>query len=103
MLYDLTQACDGEWNEVRAAWTNDPRIGGSHTNPIRDGGRGAAGDCLLKDFEVFGKMYKNMVADKVGLEMLTWLKEKNVQLLLDSRKDLDLLKDIYPEVFEEIS
>ena len=99
MLYDLTQACDGEWDEVHAAWINDARIGGSHTNPISDGGRGAAGDCLLKDFEVFGKMYKNMVDDKVGLEMLTWLKEKNVDLLLGSGKDIELLKKVYPQAF----
>ena len=42
-------------------------------------------------------MYQELVGDELGLKVLTSLKDKNIDLLLQSHKDLDLLKGVYGE------
>jgi len=95
MLYDLSQKLGCDWETVRQMIAADPRIGEEHTHPVSKGGRGAGGDCLIKDFEVFIRLYKNFVQDEAGLNALTNLRDKNISLLVQSNKDLDLLKGVY--------
>lgn len=95
MLYDLSEKLGCNWEEVRQMIAADPRIGEEHTHPVNKGGRGAGGDCLIKDFEAFIRMYKNFVQDEAGLNALTNLRDKNISLLVQSKKDLDLLKGVY--------
>lgn len=97
MLYDLSEKLGCNWEEVRQMIAADPRIGEEHTHPVNKGGRGAGGDCLIKDFEAFIRMYKNFVQDEAGLNALTNLRDKNISLLVGSKKDLDLLKGVYGE------
>ena len=95
MLYDLSQKLGCDWEAVRQMIAADPRIGEEHTHPVDKGGRGAGGDCLIKDFEAFIRLYKNNVADEAGLNALTNLRDKNISLLVGSSKDLALLKAVY--------
>lgn len=95
LLYDLSQKLGCNWEEVREMIAADPRIGEEHTRPVSKGGRGAGGDCLIKDFEAFIGMYKDQVGDETGLAVLIDLRDKNIGLLKESRKDLDLLKGVY--------
>lgn len=103
LLFDLVENSGGDWVSIREALIHDPRIGISHTEPVsssRTGakpGRGAGGHCFIKDFETFRKMYKEHVGDTAGKAVLTALAEKNIDLLLDSEKDLDLLRGVYGE------
>ena len=98
LLYDLVAARGSNWREVRDALVHDPRIGASHTNPVRDGGRGAGGDCFIKDFEAFRAMYAQLVGDPNGNAILTALKEKNIELLINSGKDMNLLRGVYGDM-----
>lgn len=95
MLYDLSQKTGSDWENVRQMIAADPRIGEEHTHPVNKGGRGAGGDCLIKDFEAFIRMYKNNVGDEVGMNILENLRDKNIGLLVESKKDLELLKGVY--------
>ena len=119
LLYDLTQKVGSRWEVIRNALAADPRIGSSHLNPIHhsgelggearpslrfgdlhlepvhQGGRGAGGHCFIKDFAAFSWVYKNLVGDKLGVELLESLKNKNNDLLISSHKDLDLLLGVY--------
>ena len=85
---------------------HDPRIGESHTNPVsssRPGapaGRGAGGHCLIKDFEAFRKMYKELLPEATANEVLLSMVKMNVDLLTTSQKDLDLLKGVYGDSIE---
>lgn len=97
LLYDLSEKFGCNWEAVRQMIAADPRIGQEHTEPFNKGGRGAGGDCLIKDFETFIGMYKDFVEDKAGLNILTGLRDKNISLLITSGKDLDLLKAVYGE------
>lgn len=95
LLYDLSENLGCDWEKVREIIAADPRIGEEHTRPVSQGGRGAGGDCLIKDFEAFIRMYQDNIGDEIGLKVLTDLRDKNIGLLKESRKDLALLKGVY--------
>lgn len=98
VLFDLVKSTGGDWQSVRDALIHDPRIGTSHTEPIgKSGGRGAGGHCFIKDFEAFRAMYDSEVHDPLGSAFLASMKDKNIQLLIDSKKDIDLVKGVYGE------
>lgn len=102
ILYDFVQKLGGNYEAVRDAFAADPRMGRSHLDPIHQSGhggpagRGAGGHCFIKDFAAFRSMYeKTFPADTMGIEVLKSMEQKNVQLLRDSHKDLDLLEGVY--------
>lgn len=98
ILYDLVQSMHGNWAHIKDALIHDPRIGASHTEPIYDTGRGAGGHCLIKDFEAFRNMYDKYRTDHTGSELLKAMAYKNIQLLVDSQKDIDLLSGVYGDL-----
>lgn len=104
MLYDLATKLGANWNDVREAMVADPDNGPTYMNPIHRSGRGAGGACFIKDFAAFRELYEEVVGDEKGLAVLTSLEKKNVELLVDTGKDFDLLKGVYgPEVTERKS
>lgn len=101
-LYDLMQATDANWEEVRGALIRDPRIGESHTKPVHASGhntgnpaRGAGGHCFIKDFEAFRRFVAEQVGDETLSRMLDAMVAYNNQLLIGSGKDLDILAGVY--------
>lgn len=102
LLYDLATKLGGDWETIKECMTADPRIGDSHMDPIHKGARGAGGHCFIKDFAAFTEIYDNLVKDKHGLEILEALKNKNNKLLIDSEKDLDLLRGVYGEEVDSL-
>jgi hypothetical protein len=119
MLYDFSKKMGCDWETVKGGMIADPRIGISHMNPIHKSGtngedgkdavklsdtknkeeRGAGGHCFIKDFEAFIDIYQKIVKDKKGVNALQAIRNKNLSLLFNSGKDLDLLRDIYGEDF----
>jgi len=97
MIYDLAKKNSCNWKNIQDAMAADSRIGGTHLNPVHQGGRGAGGHCFIKDFVAFSEIYEKQVGDKTGLEVLASLQNKNVELLTSTGKDLDLLKGVYGE------
>lgn len=105
MLHDAAEGLGVDYELVKDAIVADPRIGGSHMNPIHSSGhvhdsgvtqtRGAGGHCFIKDFAAFSEMYKSTVGDELGMRVLEALKDKNIDLLMNSNKDLDLLEGVY--------
>jgi UDPglucose 6-dehydrogenase len=97
MLYDLVKKQGCRWETVRDAMAADPRIGRTHLDPVHKSGRGAGGHCFIKDFAAFSEFYKKEIGDEKGLKVLESLVNKNIDLLVKSNKDLDLLKGVYGE------
>jgi len=119
MLYDLADKLGLDYNVIKEALAADPRIGSSHLQalhtqgpekiknqlgyndfhlePVHKTGRGAGGHCFIKDFAAFSKLYEKLIGDEAGLSVLESLKNKNIDLLLSSEKDLDLLAGVYGE------
>ena len=121
MLYDLAIKNNCKWEVIRDALAGDPRIGSTHLNPVHNSGekggdaqgklkfnelhlepihksgRGAGGHCFIKDFSAFKEMYEKQVGDELGINLLKAMETKNIDLLLNSEKDLDLLIGVYGE------
>ncbi len=98
LLYDLVKEMGGDWERVKEAFTHDPRIGTSHAEPTHKSGRGAGGHCFIKDFEAFRHMYDKFTNDETGSDILKSLAYKNMQLLVESNKDIDLLTGVYGDL-----
>lgn len=105
-MYDLAISLGLDYQSIRDAVTNDERIGDSHTAVVHASGhdakmvgRGAGGHCFIKDFEALIEMYqKNLPNDAFGLEALKALRDKNHSLLVNSKKDLSLLKGVVGDI-----
>lgn len=96
MLYDLSGQLGIDYDEIKKGLAADPRIGSTHLAPVHQGGRGAGGHCFIKDMSAFAEIYKKYCAgDSYGNRLLTIMQDKNIQLLVDSRKDLELLIGVY--------
>lgn len=88
-----------DWQVVKNLISADSRIGQSHLEPVHKSGRGAGGHCFIKDFAAFESLYSSMIGDTIGEKVLESLRNKNIQLLVDSKKDLDLLEGVYGKNF----
>ena len=99
-LFDLCAKSGADFNQVRQALVEDPRIGASHTEPNHESGRGAGGHCFIKDFEAFRQFYGEVVATDEAWTVLTAAAIYNNQLLIKSNKDIDLLETVYGKRLE---
>lgn len=102
LFYDLAKKYDANWNLIREAVAADPRIGATHTEPVNKGGRGAGGDCLIKDFETILRLYKNEIGHVEGVKILESLRNMNIELLMTSGKDSDLVKGVYGDHIKKL-
>ncbi len=100
LLYDVVKAKGCDFDSIREALINDPRIGESHTQPAHAQGRGAGGHCFIKDFEAFRTMYQDNLSDTNGNMILTAMAQKNIDLLKKSNKDIDLLTGVYGQTLQ---
>jgi nucleotide sugar dehydrogenase len=97
ILHDLAKNSNVDWDVISMAIANDPRIGSAYTKVVDKGGRGAGGECLIKDLAAMRMLMEQVGNDPAGLEIMRWMEVKNRQLLEASGKDLDLLKGVYGE------
>jgi UDP-glucose 6-dehydrogenase len=58
-------------------------------------GRGAGGNCFIKDFAAFAHLYSQITNDQKGKKILSALEDKNIELLMASGKDISLLEGVY--------
>lgn len=97
LAYDLAQKNNCSWETIHTIMSADSWIGNMHIDPVHKSGRGAGGHCFIKDMAAFYEMYEKLVDDDAGKKVLKSLQEKNIDLLLSSNKDLDLLTGVYGE------
>lgn len=95
LLYELASNLGVNWDTIQEAISADPENGPTYMNPIHKSGRGAGGHCFIKDFSAFVNLYEEIVGDSLGLEVLKANENKNLDLLINSQKDLDLLVEVY--------
>jgi UDP-glucose 6-dehydrogenase len=102
IMYEAAQGIGADYESIRKAMSADPRIGGSHLAVVHDSGhkgakkgRGAGGVCFIKDVEAFTRFYKKTTRNAAGEKFLRGAIGKNIELLLQSKKDLDLLEGVY--------
>lgn len=103
VFYDLAEAYGADWKAIAENVKADPRIGGSHMEPVhqythmgKDAGRGAGGHCFIKDFAAFREVFEEKLGkDKEAIALLKAFEKKNNTLLRESGKDIDLLEGVY--------
>ena len=103
LMFDASKAQGCDWEIIRQALSADSRIGPSHLgvlhasgHPGAKPGRGAGGHCLVKDFAALRMQYEKVFPeDKAGAAVFKALECKNINLLMESEKDIDLLKGVY--------
>jgi UDPglucose 6-dehydrogenase len=98
LLYDLALAHGVEWSGIKEAILNNPWYSSKYLDPVHKGGRGAGGDCFIKDFATFRMRYEEKFPeDAEGIALLRAFEAKNNRLLRETQKDLDLLRGVYGE------
>jgi len=97
ILYNLATAEGSDYEKIKAGMAADPRIGESHLGISSDGGRGAGGHCFIKDFAAFTEYIERLEGASLDLELFKTAEKKNIELLIKSNKDLNLLKSVYGE------
>jgi len=102
LLFDVAKKLGVDWNDIKELIINDPMIAFQdpvvakwHIDPNPPAGRGVGGDCHIKDFETFSRLFKTLVGDRFGVIMIEAMKKKNISLLVKSKKDLGLLAGVY--------
>lgn len=98
LVYDLFKKHGGDWSSLKELLEHDPYIAPRHLDPVHKTGRGAGGHCLIKDFAAFREFYEKEIGDSEGVAFLKAAEMKNTKLLVDSGKDIDLLKGVYGNI-----
>ncbi len=101
LIYNLSQKLGANWKHIEDAIKADPSIPNRYSSPVHKDGRGAGGNCFIKDFAIFTSVYEKMVNDPSGSKVLKSLEEKNIELLKESKKDLNLLQGVYCDSSEK--
>lgn len=97
IFFDLAVSLGVNYENIKSAIAADPDNGPTYSNALHKSGRGAGGECFIKDFAALKEFYSIMVEDISGLEMLTAMEKMNIELLKKSDKDMNLLKGVYGE------
>jgi UDP-glucose 6-dehydrogenase len=100
LMYDLVEAHEpAVWEEIAKAMAADPYLthqASYYNQPVHGSGRGAGGNCFIKDFAAFREGYqKHVPDDHSGIALLKAIENKNIDLLRSSGKDSDLLAHVY--------
>ena len=102
LLYDIATKLDVDWAHIKEMIIRDPMIAFQdpviakwHIEPAHSSGRGIGGDCHIKDFETFSRLFAETVGEAHGMKLIDAMKNMNIELLLDSKKDLGLLSGVY--------
>ncbi len=103
LFYDLATQVGADWETIRQAMAADPDCGPTYLNPVHKSGRGAGGACFIKDFEALSRLYKELVRDERGSDVLESLTAKNIELLLGTGKDLELLRGVHGDAVLSLS
>lgn len=108
LVYNLCQRKGLNYDIIAEAVGHDKRIGASHLQIKHQSGlegkvgRGAGGNCFIKDMAAFIEMFEEegvgSKEDELVLGVLHSISKLNQRLLLDSQKDLDLLKSVYGDL-----
>ncbi|MDQ5950477.1 MAG: hypothetical protein QG585_419 [Patescibacteria group bacterium] len=95
IFFDLSVSLGANYEVIKEAVGADPDFGPTYTSAVHKTGRGAGGLCFIKDFAALRKFYEETVLDPKGVDMLKAIESKNIELLKNSNKDLDLLQSVY--------
>lgn len=96
LLFEVGTSTDANWNEVSQMMDKDVMMSPYYNQPVHKGGRGAGGNCFIKDMAAFRFLYQSQISgDSAGINVLKALEDKNLELLKNSGKDEELIRGVY--------
>ena len=106
IMFNLAKRKKLDYDIVADIVGKDPRIGSSHlkinhqSGLNKKRGRGAGGHCFIKDMAALLEMFNEDIESvnseyTLSKDLLEKIVELNKQLLIDSKKDIDLLEGVY--------
>jgi UDPglucose 6-dehydrogenase len=96
LIYDLAEKFGAHWDVISRAVQADPFISNRYSEPVHKSGRGAGGGCFIKDIAALrGHFKKHLPHDVLAHKVLEAMEAKNMALLTETGKDLDLLEGVY--------
>lgn len=95
LMYEMARTLGHDWENIGKAIAVDPLVCSRYANPVHKSGRGAGGHCFIKDFAAFVDLYEKHVGDESGTKALRAFEDKNKELLRESKKDGDILEEVY--------
>jgi UDPglucose 6-dehydrogenase len=101
ILFNLASKEGSDYEKIIAGMSADPRIGNSHLGINSEGGRGAGGNCFIKDFAAFTAYLEKTAGSSLDLDFFRIAEEKNIELLMKSKKDISLLESVYGQGVSE--
>ncbi len=99
VLYDTAQTLGTEWAHIETIMNVDPMMSPYYNAPIHKTGRGAGGNCFIKDMAAFTRMYSELHKDDTsGIAVLRAMEKKNLELLASTHKDEHLVRGVYGDI-----
>ncbi|MCB9814268.1 hypothetical protein H6784_02505 [Candidatus Nomurabacteria bacterium] len=96
LLFEVSKKIGANWDDISTMMDNDVMMSPYYNIPVHKGGRGAGGNCFIKDMAAFRHLYEEEISDDVkGLAVLKVLEEKNLDLLKSTNKNQDLVDGVY--------
>jgi UDP-glucose 6-dehydrogenase len=75
---------------------SDPMMSPYYNAPVHKGGRGAGGNCFIKDMAALRQLFETQrPEDESGIRVFKAMEQKNLELLKATGKSKDLVKGVY--------
>lgn len=98
LLYDVADTIQVDWTSIEQIMNVDPMMSSYYNSPVHKSGRGAGGNCFIKDMASFARLFEeSRPNDVLGIEVLKAMEKKNLELLALSNKSQDLVRGVYGE------
>ncbi len=98
LLFEVGEKTEAKWADVKVMMDSDIMMSPYYNTPVHKGGRGAGGNCFVKDMAAFRYLYEGLVSeDTNGLSVLRALEKKNIELLNKTGKSQEIVKGVYGE------
>lgn len=96
ILYDLALSHNIKWDAVKDFILSNSWFPEKYLDPVHKSGRGAGGNCFIKDFAAFREAYvRECKDDAQGIALLEAFVEKNNDLLRKSGKNIAILESVH--------
>ncbi len=97
VFFDLSQKVGIDWADIKLIMDNDPMMSPYYNSPVHKSGRGAGGNCFIKDFAAFKQFAKETFTNHEYESLLAAAERVNLDLLKSSGKDIHIIKSVYGE------
>jgi UDPglucose 6-dehydrogenase len=96
LLYEVGEKTEANWADVKVMMDNDTMMSPYYNAPVHKGGRGAGGNCFIKDMAAFRALYSQLLPNDVsGIDVFRALEKKNLELLQVTGKSREIVEGVY--------